>query len=191
MTLFRWSTFLLRSQTVILTVWLFWISFFLPMLSFVPLWLSLHWEILIKFLSQFPLTFRRIYNRILHFIALLMTILVLIGMVFVIIWAIFHQKISLNSVLLLLLVNFVSRSRLELLHISLRTQALRTFGELLIVFLTKVNLLHLSYSTAQRCCLLHLIKQNYFLTTFVRTLILMTRETVSLPEIIWNHIIFL
>ena len=136
MTLLRWSTFLLRSQTVTLTVWLFWIYFILLMLTFVPQWPSLHWKILIKFLSQFPLNFHRIHNRIPHFIALLMTILVLIEMVFVIIWGIFYRKISLNSVLLLLLVNFVSGSRLELLYISLRSQALRTFGEFLIVFLS-------------------------------------------------------
>ena len=37
---------------------------------------------------------------------------------------------------------------------------LRTFGELPIVFSTKVNLLYLLYATAQRCCLLHLIKQD-------------------------------
>ena len=61
----------------------------------------------------------------------------------------------------------------------LRNLALRTFGKLLIVFSTKVNLLHLLYSTAQRCCLLHLIKQNYLLKTFLRTLILVT--LVSLP----------
>ena len=45
-----------------------------------------------------------------------------------------------------------------------------TFGELLIVFSTKVNLLYLPYSTAWRCCLLHLIKQNCLLKTFLRTL---------------------
>ena len=48
-----------------------------------------------------------------------MTIPVLIGMVFVIISEMFHGKISLNSVLLLLLVNFVSGFRLELMYISL------------------------------------------------------------------------
>ena len=37
-----------------------------------------------------------------------------------------------------------------------RCLALGTFGELLIVFSTKVNLLYLLYLTAQRCCLLHL-----------------------------------
>ena len=54
MTLLRWLTFLLGSQTVILIVLLFWIYFFLLMLVFVLQWLSLHWEILIMFLSQFP-----------------------------------------------------------------------------------------------------------------------------------------
>ena len=38
----------------------FWISFFLLMLVFVLQWLSLHWEILIMLLSQFPLTFHQI-----------------------------------------------------------------------------------------------------------------------------------
>ena len=49
-----------------------------------------HWEILIMLLSQFPLTFQHICNRMSRFIAWLMTILVLIGMVFVIIWGMFH-----------------------------------------------------------------------------------------------------
>ena len=41
-----------------------------------------------------------------------------------------------------------------------RNLALRTFGELPLVFLTKVNLLYLLYSTAQRCCIMHLINQT-------------------------------
>ena len=52
----------------------------------------------------------------------LMRILVLIDMVFVIIWEIFRVRIclnSVNSVLLLLLVNFVSGFRLEFMYISL------------------------------------------------------------------------
>ena len=36
-----------------------------------------------------------------------------------IIWEMFHERISLNTVLLGLLVNFVSRSRLEPMYISL------------------------------------------------------------------------
>ena len=47
-----------------------------------------------------------------------------------------------------------------------RNLALGTFGELLIVFSTKINLLYLLYSTDRRYCLLHLIKQNYLLKTF-------------------------
>ena len=57
MTLLRWLTFLLRSQTKILTVLLFWTYFFLLLLVFVLQWLSLLWKILIKFLSHFPLIF--------------------------------------------------------------------------------------------------------------------------------------
>ena len=53
-------------------------------------------------------------------------------------------------------------------------------GEMLIVFSTKVNLLYLLYSTARRCCLLHLIKQNCLLKTSLRTLILMTHVSLCL-----------
>ena len=52
MILLRWLTFILGSQTVILTVLLFWISFF-QMLVFVQQLLPLLWEILIMFLSRF------------------------------------------------------------------------------------------------------------------------------------------
>ena len=86
MTLLRWLTFLLRSQTVILTVLLFWtFSFFWSNYLFYngfssigKFWpcccLSFHW-LSIKFTIGCP-----------HFIALLMTILVLIGTIFVIMW---------------------------------------------------------------------------------------------------------
>ena len=106
-TLLRWLTFLLRSLTVILTVLLFRIYLFLLTLVFVLQWHSLQWEILIMLLSQFPLTFHHIHNGMPRFMALLMIILMLIGMVFLIIWEMLHGRISLNSVLLLLLVNFV------------------------------------------------------------------------------------
>ena len=75
-----------------------------------------------------------------------------------------------------------------------RNLALATFSELLILFSTKVNLLYLLYSQTWRCCLLHLIKQNFLLKTFLRTLILMTQVSLyqfSLLELIWNCIIFL
>ena len=49
----------------------------------------------------------------------LLIILMLIGTVFEIIWDIFHGRISLNFVLLLLQLNFVNRSILELIYLSL------------------------------------------------------------------------
>ena len=58
--------------------------------------------------------------------------------------------------------------------------ALGTFGELLIVFSIKLKLLYLHYSTVRSCCLLHLIKQNFLIKTFLRTLILMTRVSFYL-----------
>ena len=61
-----------------------------------------------------------------------------------------------------------------------RNLTLRTFGKLLIVFSTKVHLLYLLYSTDWRCCLLHLIKQNYLLKTFPRPQILMTLVSLYL-----------
>ena len=57
---------------------LFWISFFLLTQVFVLWWLSFNWEILITLLSQFPLTFHHIQNRMPCFIALCMAILMLI-----------------------------------------------------------------------------------------------------------------
>ena len=95
------------------------LDFFLLTLVFVLQRLSLHWEIVIRLLAQFPLTFDHIRNRMPCFIAELMTIFVLIGMVFVTISEIFQGGISLNSVLLLLLFNFVSGFRLELINLSL------------------------------------------------------------------------
>ena len=68
MALLRWLTLLLRSQTMILTVLLFWIHFYLLTLVFALQWLSLYWEILIMLLSQFPLTFHKIQNRMPCFI---------------------------------------------------------------------------------------------------------------------------
>ena len=163
-----------------------------------------------------------------------------------------HGRISLNSVLLLLLVNFVSGFRLELMYIPHRKYQVKpnsspwfsaacavaiihrnhffhlyqkdksseskvkfrqasnyckrvleaaklahanktkefitsqklgswTFGKLPIVNLQKVNLLYLLYSTTRGCCLLHLIKQNCLLKTFLRTLILMTQVSLYIP----------
>ena len=69
MTLLRWLTLLLGSQTVILIVQLFWIYLFLLMLVFVLQWLSLHWEILIMSLFQFILTFHQVHNEMPCFVA--------------------------------------------------------------------------------------------------------------------------
>ena len=69
MTLLRWLTFLLGCQTVINIVVLFWIYLFLLTLVFVQQLLSLHWEILIM-LSEFPLTFHQVHNRMPCFIVL-------------------------------------------------------------------------------------------------------------------------
>ena len=89
--------------------------------------------------SQFPLTFHQIHNRIPCFIAYRMAILMLIRMVFVIIWEMFHGRISLNSVLLLLLQNFVSGFRLESMYIShvenLRSSLIHLFGFQLLLLL--------------------------------------------------------
>ena len=111
----RWLTFLLASQTVVFTVLLFWI--FSSDASLCSAVVSLQWEILIMLLSQFPLTFHHINNGMPRFIALLMTILVIIGTVYVIIRELLHGNKC--SVLPLLLVNFVSAFRLKLIYISL------------------------------------------------------------------------
>ena len=62
-TLLKWLTFLFGSQTVILTVLLFWIYFLLLQLIFVLQWFALQWEILIMLLSQFPLIFHQILKK--------------------------------------------------------------------------------------------------------------------------------
>ena len=149
-------------------------------------------------------------------------LLVLIGSIFVIIWEMFHERISLNLVLLLLLVNLVTGFRLELMYISLmvsirsnltsspwfsavcagaivhRNHFFRLYQqkqsskskakfrqasndckravEAAYTNKTKesitsqkcgswgilwINLLHLLYLKAWRCCCLHLIKQKF------------------------------
>ena len=99
---------------MILTVRLFWIYLFLQILVFVLKWFSFHWENLIMLLSDsivFPTACRKGYPFFL-------IILLLIRMVFVITWE-RKKNLSLNLVFLLLLLNFVSGSRLELMYVSL------------------------------------------------------------------------
>ena len=80
--------------------------------------LCIFWEILPMLLSQFPLTFLQTKRRTPLFIVKLMTILVQIGMIFMINWEMFHGKTSLNLMLLRLLLILVSRSGLELMYIQ-------------------------------------------------------------------------
>ena len=69
---------------------------------------------LIMLLIQFLLTFLQIEKGILLFIAQLIIILVLIRKVFMAIWDLFRVRASLKSIILLLMLNIVSGSRLEL-----------------------------------------------------------------------------
>ena len=140
MTLLRWLTCLLRSLTVSITVLLFWIYLFLLMLVLVLQGLSFLWEILMK-LSRFPLTFLQTLKGMTLFFTKLITILVLIGTVFKIIWEMFNGRLSLNLVLLLLLLlNYVSGFRLELMYISLivnvRSSLIHLHGFQLLVLLS-------------------------------------------------------
>ena len=68
-------------------------------------------------LSQFHLTFLQTQRMILIFILHLLIILGLIGMVFLIFWEMFHERISINRVLLP--PNVWNRSSLELMFTSL------------------------------------------------------------------------
>ena len=127
-----------------------------------------------------------------------MTILGLIGMVFVIICEIFHGRISLNSVVLLLLVNFVSGFRSQLIYISL----IQVLGQTLLIFIVFSCLC--SCHSSQKNHFFHLYQQNKYqpvifakgffklpnfymlithiekllLKTFLRTLILMTQVSI-------------
>ena len=62
-------TQMVNFPTRILIVLLFWIYLFLLMLMFILQWVSLHWEILIILVSQFPLTVHQIHNGMPSFIA--------------------------------------------------------------------------------------------------------------------------
>ena len=89
MTLLRWLTFLLGSLILNVTV-LSWIFFFLLTIVFVLQWLSLHWEILICCLSFHWLS-SKLKTRC--FVSLYsLTIPMLIGTVFIIIWEMLHGK---------------------------------------------------------------------------------------------------
>ena len=76
-----------------------------------------------------------------------------------------------------------------------RNLTLGTFGKLPMLNKGKsTSSQYLLYLTAQKYCLLHLMKQNYLLKTFLRTIILMTQVSLflfSLLELIRNCTIFL
>ena len=114
----RWLTFLLESLTVTLKVLLLWIcsSFDASIcftMAFPPLGNSDH--IVVSVSIDFPINSKQgtPFHRIAYDYSCAD------GMVFMVIWEMFHGRISSNSVLLLLLVNFVSRFRSELTYISL------------------------------------------------------------------------
>ena len=58
------------------------------------------------------------------------------------------------------------------------------FGEVLIVFSTKVNPLYFLHSTIRMCCIQHPIKQNCFLKTFLRTPVLTTQVSLYLHSLL-------
>ena len=100
----QWLTFLLVSLTATLTFLLFWgFNVFLLVLALALPWLSLHWEILNMLLSQFPLIFFQTQNFLCETFE----------------YSRVDWTRSLNSVLLRLLLNFLSELRMILMQISL------------------------------------------------------------------------
>ena len=97
MALVRWLTFLLRSQTVILVVLLFWIYF-------LPSGVSISDHVVFSVSIEFPSNVQQ--GALFYCIAYDYSHAD--REIFVIIWEMFYGRISLNSVLLLLPVNFVS-----------------------------------------------------------------------------------
>ena len=118
MTLLRWLTFLLGSKTdshspALLDLFISSDVSFCSTMAFCPLENSDH--VVVSVSIGFPSNSQRDapFHRIVY------DYLVLIGTVFVIVWEMFHGRLSLNLVLLLMLVNFMSGFRLELVYISL------------------------------------------------------------------------
>ena len=133
---FKWSqmTLILLSQMALLrwlTQWDSWLwlsqsslldLFFLVTQVFVIQWLSLHWEILIMWLYQFPSIWLSVplkNGSLVSLCSFFLTFIVLIGMVFVIIWEMFYERISLNLGLLVFLRIAVGEFKLELMYIFL------------------------------------------------------------------------
>ena len=91
-TLLRWLTVLRGSQAVTVIVLPFWIDLFLLTLVLVLYCLSLHWEILLMLLCQFQLTFPQTQKGMPYVISQTMTILILTGLIFSIIWEMFFLE---------------------------------------------------------------------------------------------------
>ena len=81
-------------------------------MAFLPFWNSNH--VFVSVSTDFLSNSKEVLPL---FIAQIMTILVLNWMVFVFIWEMFQWRISLNLVLLLLLLNFLSEYQFELMYI--------------------------------------------------------------------------
>ena len=95
------------------------LDLFLLMLVFAIQWLYLQLgnsdHVSVSVSIYFPSNSKQ--DALFHHIAF--TILIINGTVFLIIWEVFYGRISLNSLLLLLILNYVSRFRLELMYLSL------------------------------------------------------------------------
>ena len=119
----------------------------------------------------------------------LLTFLVLIWRVFMIIWDIprgdISDRLEITAKVFLNLPNLL---------MLIKPKSLSLPRNLVIVFSTKLHPLYLLYPMTWRCCLMHLIKQNCLLKSFLRTLILITQAFLyphSLLELIWNYIMFI
>ena len=167
--------------------------FFLLTLAFALQWLSLHWKILIMLFSQFPLTFFWLQKKVPLFIAQLIITLVLIGMMFNILER-FHGRISINFAsaattkfckwVQVGIDVYIPHLKLQVkLHWSLWFSAacpaviahrnhLFCLCQQSKFYASKVKFRQLCplYLMAL-CCLLHLIKKNCLLKTFLRTLV--------------------
>ena len=119
--LLRWLTFLLGSLTVTLSILLFWICLFILMLVFVLQWLYLHRETQIMLLPQVLWTFIQTQRGCPFSSHSLWLFLCWLRWS----WLSFErcslgsERMSLILLLLLLVLNFVSGSKLELMYVSL------------------------------------------------------------------------
>ena len=136
-------------------------------------------------LSQFPLTFHHIHNTMPCFITLLMTILVLIGMVYSRVPWEYIFKLNAFSAASEFCEWFQAGIDVYIPHHNYQVRPLfvllssQKLG--LLDFRPIANIiLSNGKSTAQRYCLLHLIKQDCLLKTSLRILIMMIQISLYL-----------